>query len=157
MRYPSQSNTSRAPSLFIILIIIHTYFYHRPLPQVQVVWISKKEIFFCVFNALFNLMTSTVSRGGCQMVHFHFENPNFGGPWNSIFYNHLEYLQPFGIIYCRFYLYFMAIWYKLCPDGILRPFGTFWYFVPRKIWQPWSTGGRGNKTYVKALKMKLKK
>jgi hypothetical protein len=43
------------------------------------------------------------------------------------FYGHLE--------------YFKAIWYNLWQFGIvcgyLVYFSPFWYFVPRKIWQPW--------------------
>jgi hypothetical protein len=41
----------------------------------------------------------------------------------GIFYGHLVYvgiLWPFGI-FCGYFVYFF----------------TFWYFVPRKIWQPW--------------------
>jgi hypothetical protein len=44
---------------------------------------------------------------------------NFGGSCNGIFYGHL--------------VHFTAIWYILWSFSI---FSTFWYVVPRKIWQP---------------------
>jgi hypothetical protein len=31
-------------------------------------------------------------------------------------------------------VYYMGIWYIMWEFGIFFP---FWYFVPRKIWQPW--------------------
>jgi hypothetical protein len=70
---------------------------------------------------------------GCQMVCFQTKNPNFGKFWRvwlckilGIFYDHL--------------VYFMAIWNILWPFGIfcgnLVYWSPFWYFGPRKIWQP---------------------
>jgi hypothetical protein len=41
-------------------------------------------------------------------------------------------LWPFGIFYGHL-VYFAVIWYTY-----LSP---FWYFGPRKIWQPWSVDG----------------
>jgi hypothetical protein len=44
-------------------------------------------------------------------------------------------------IFCALLIYFMVTWYRLCPFGPvcghLAYFPPFWYFVPRKIWQPW--------------------
>jgi hypothetical protein len=40
---------------------------------------------------------------------------------------------PFGLFY-GYFAYFVAIWYILWLFGI---FFSFWYVVPRKIWQPW--------------------
>jgi hypothetical protein len=68
---------------------------------------------------------------------------NFGGSCNGrclytlwpfgIFYGHLVYftaiwstLKPFGI-FCGHLVFFIAKWY----------FFLLWYFVERKIWQPW--------------------
>jgi hypothetical protein len=37
-------------------------------------------------------------------------------------------------------VYFVVIGYSSLPFGMYRSFGvffTFWYIVPRKIWQPW--------------------
>jgi hypothetical protein len=47
----------------------------------------------------------------------------------GIFYGHLVHFT----VFCN--RYFMDIWYGLCAFGIFFP---FWYFVPRKIWQPCS-------------------
>jgi hypothetical protein len=70
---------------------------------------------------------------GCQMVCFQTKNPNLGKFWRVyIFYDHLVYftaigntLWPFGL-FCGHLVYFPPL---------------FWYFVPRKIWQPWVGGG----------------
>jgi hypothetical protein len=54
---------------------------------------------------------------GCQIVYFQTKNPNLGilgGPWNVfVFYDHLEYLRPFGIIYGRLWSFgiFFPYWY----------------------------------------------
>jgi hypothetical protein len=42
-------------------------------------------------------------------------------------------MKDIGILH-RHLVYFTAIWYSLWLFGIVFP---FWYFVPRKIWQPW--------------------
>jgi hypothetical protein len=71
---------------------------------------------------------------GCQMVSFKTKNPNLGKFWRALD--------------LKMFTYFMAIWNSLQTFGdILWPFGIFcgnlvyfspfWYFVPRKIWQPW--------------------
>jgi hypothetical protein len=53
----------------------------------------------------------------------------------------LSILRPNCIVYCHL-VYFVVIWYIF---SILAYFTTFfgiffpfWYFVPRKIWQPWT-------------------
>jgi hypothetical protein len=46
----------------------------------------------------------------------------------GIFYDHLVYFTAIGNILWPFHLF--------C--GHLVYFPPFWYFVPRKIWQPWS-------------------
>jgi hypothetical protein len=65
------------------------------------------------------------------MVYFHAKNPtlgNFGGLGMKkmlVFYFHLE--------------YFTVIWYFYGRLEYLRRFGiffSFWYAVPRRIWQP---------------------
>jgi hypothetical protein len=46
-----------------------------------------------------------------------------------IFYDHLVYFTAIGNSLWRFGIFF----------GHLVYFSVFWYFVPRKIWQPCST------------------
>jgi hypothetical protein len=56
---------------------------------------------------------------------------NFGGSCNLRCWYILWTLGPFyGLL-----LYFMHIWYSSWYFGKFLP---FWYFVPRKIWQPWT-------------------
>jgi hypothetical protein len=72
---------------------------------------------------------------GCQMVCFQTKNPNFGEILEGLA------MENLGIFYDHM-VYFTAI------RNILRPFGIFydhllyispfWYFVPKKIWQPWN-------------------
>jgi hypothetical protein len=54
---------------------------------------------------------------------------NFGGSFNGKYW---YVLRPFVPFYC-YHKYVMAIWYNLWSFGTFFP---FWYFVPRKIWQP---------------------
>jgi hypothetical protein len=67
---------------------------------------------------------------GCQMVCFQTKNPNLGKFWRGLQWKIL--------------VYFMTVWFILRPleifYGHLVYFCPFWYFVPRKIWQPWSDG-----------------
>jgi hypothetical protein len=49
----------------------------------------------------------------------------------AIFYNHLAYFTAFGNI----------LWPIGIPCGNLVYFPSFWYFGPRKIWQPWLKTG----------------
>jgi hypothetical protein len=75
---------------------------------------------------------------GCQMIHFQTKISNSGKFWRvlqrkicmGIFY--VQLVNFTAILYI-----FVAIWYILC---IYFP---FWYFVVRKIWQPWE--GNENK------------
>jgi hypothetical protein len=39
--------------------------------------------------------------------------------------------------------YFTDIWVILCA------FGTFWYHVPRKIWQPWIGAIRFGRKFIR--------
>jgi hypothetical protein len=62
---------------------------------------------------------------------FQTKNPNLGKFWRvamglGIFYDHLAYFTAIGNILWPFGI--------LC--GHLVYFSPFWYFVPRKIWQP---------------------
>jgi hypothetical protein len=49
-------------------------------------------------------------------------------------------LRRFGLFY-GLLIYLIVIWYVLWPAALpccyLLYFSTFWYIVPRKIWQPW--------------------
>jgi hypothetical protein len=66
----------------------------------------------------------------------YFQNKNFNlgnflGPCNGrCMYLGINY-DPFGLIYGHL-VYFMVIWCILWSFGI---FFSFWYDVPRKIWQ----------------------
>jgi hypothetical protein len=67
------------------------------------------------------------------MVFFQTKNPNLGKflrvlQWKMLvdFMAVRSILRPFGV-FCGHMNYFMFIWYT---------FFSFWYFVPRKIWQP---------------------
>jgi hypothetical protein len=69
------------------------------------------------------------------MVCFQTKNPNLGKFWGVLQYKILVYfaniwsiLRPLEIFY-GLLVYFVVIWY-------ISP--RFWYFVPRKIWQPCS-------------------
>jgi hypothetical protein len=70
---------------------------------------------------------------GCQMVCFQTKNPNLGKFWR--------------VLLCKILVYFMTIWSSLRPLEIFYGnlvhfveigyiFPRFWYFGPRKIWQP---------------------
>jgi hypothetical protein len=68
---------------------------------------------------------------GCQMVYFQTKKPNLGKFWSvCIAMDDVGiFLCPFGRFYAHL-VYALAIWY-ICQ---------FWYFVARKIWQPWWGG-----------------
>jgi hypothetical protein len=69
-----------------------------------------------------------VANQGCQMVCFQTKNPNLG--------------KFSRVLQWKVLVYFMTIWSILRPleicYGHLAYFSPFWYFVPRKIWQPCS-------------------
>jgi hypothetical protein len=46
---------------------------------------------------------------------------------------HMYILRPFGMIYGRLVLYYIAVWYGSWSFGIFCRFGMF---GPSKIWQP---------------------
>jgi hypothetical protein len=54
-------------------------------------------------------------------------------------------MEDYGLFYGHLVL-FTVFCYLLWTFGIVRGnlvyFFPFWYFVPRKIWQPWSAFGR---------------
>jgi hypothetical protein len=56
----------------------------------------------------------------------------------GIFYDHLVYFRPIGNM--------------LWPFGIfcdhVEYFSPFWYFVPRKIWQPWMPSPRWSQLLI---------
>jgi hypothetical protein len=67
------------------------------------------------------------------MICFQTKNPNFGKLFGGLA------MENLGIFY-EYLVYFTAIANILWPFGIvcghLLYFPPFWYFVPRKIWQP---------------------
>jgi hypothetical protein len=68
---------------------------------------------------------------GCQMVYFLPKNHNFGLFWEARFGIFHVLSVYFVVIWCM--LCAMTIWYILWSLGAFFP---FWYFAPRKIWQP---------------------
>jgi hypothetical protein len=65
---------------------------------------------------------------GCQTVCFQTKNPNLGKFWR--------------VLQWKMMVYFMNTWSILWTLGIVRgnlvyTYFPFWYFVPRKILQPW--------------------
>jgi hypothetical protein len=76
---------------------------------------------------------------------FQTKNPNLGKFWRVLQWKILVYFmiiwsisRPFEI-FCGHLVYFVVIWYI---------FPHFWYFVPRKIWQPWLKGFAMEKTHL---------
>jgi hypothetical protein len=74
----------------------------------------------------------TLLKQGCQMVCFQTKNPNLGQFWKVMQWKILVYfmdtwsiLRSFVIFY-RHLVELVVIWYIF----------PFWYFVPKKIWQP---------------------
>jgi hypothetical protein len=75
-------------------------------------------------------------------------NPNLEIFCEALEWKMLVYLFPkywwvlylYGIYHSQ-YVVFLVIWYILWPIGMccgpLAYLSTFWYVVPRKIWQPW--------------------
>jgi hypothetical protein len=55
----------------------------------------------------------------------------------GIFYYHLVYFTAIGNILCAFGIF--------CGNLIYFP--PFWYFGPRKIWQPWLSDERRNEPF----------
>jgi hypothetical protein len=81
-------------------------------------------------NIFFNLVKRCWLQQGCEMVCFQTKNLNLG--------------KFCRVLLWKILVYFMTIWSILQPFGIfcgnLVYFSPFWYFGPRKIWQPWATG-----------------
>jgi hypothetical protein len=66
-----------------------------------------------------------ISHQCCQMAYFQTKNTNLGKFWKVLHLKMLIFFTPF--------FYFTAKWYILWSFCI---FCMFWYFAPRKIWQP---------------------
>jgi hypothetical protein len=67
------------------------------------------------------------------MVYFYTKNPNLDKYWEGLRMENvcIHILCPFKICICILWSFgnFVVIWYvNVSP---------FWYFVSRKIWQPW--------------------
>jgi hypothetical protein len=73
-----------------------------------------------------------------KVVCFQNQKPKFGNILEGLA------MEDFGKFYSRL-VYFTVISYILRPFGIfcghLGIFFSFWYFVPRKIWQLWPATG----------------
>jgi hypothetical protein len=65
-------------------------------------------------------------------------------------------MEDIGILYGHF-VHFTVFCYILWAFGIVRGnlvyFSPFWYFVPRKIWQPWQEFAEYIPTLQKIKKM----
>jgi hypothetical protein len=87
-----------------------------------------------------SLQCSASTYQGCQMGNFQTKNPI----WLNLDGLAMEdvgiFNLPFGL-FCGNSVYFVAIWYTYVRYGYLVIFSPFWYFVPRKIWQPWHLCG----------------
>jgi hypothetical protein len=77
---------------------------------------------------------------GCQMVCFLTKNPNFGKFWRVLQWKMLVYMYNGGLVHFTVFCYIS--WTFGIVRGNLVYFSTFWYFVPRKIWQPWLADSR---------------
>jgi hypothetical protein len=70
------------------------------------------------------------------MVYFQTKNPNLGKFWRVLQWKMLVYFrETWSIVFCY------VLWTFGVVRGNLVYFFPFWYFVPRKIWQPWFTAG----------------
>jgi hypothetical protein len=81
------------------------------------------------------------------MVCFQTKYPNLVNFWKDhamenlgIFYDHLDYFRAIVIFLWQFGIF--------C--GNLVYFSPFWYFGPRKIWQPWLETGRPDELVKKS-------
>jgi hypothetical protein len=70
---------------------------------------------------------------GCQMVCFQNKNPNLGKLWRVLQWKMLFNFMDTWSILCMVFCYILWIF------GVVRGISPFWYCVPRKIWQPWSS------------------
>jgi hypothetical protein len=89
-------------------------------------FLKKSRNTFWISNACWNQ--------GCQMVCFQTKNPNLGKFWRVLQWKIMVFFMDTWSI-------FTAFCYILWTFGIVRGnlvyYFPFWYFVPRKIWQPW--------------------
>jgi hypothetical protein len=87
----------------------------------------------CFFIRIWNFVLKSLFHQGCQMVSFQTKNPNLGKFWKALDWKMLKYFRAIWNI-------FTDIWDILWPFGTfcvhLVHFSRFWYYVPRKIWQP---------------------
>jgi hypothetical protein len=76
---------------------------------------------------------------GCQMVCFRIKNPNLGKFWRVLHRKMLVHFMDTCLV--RFTVFCYILWTFGIVCGNLVYFFPFWYFVPRKIWQPWPAHG----------------
>jgi hypothetical protein len=67
---------------------------------------------------------------GCQMVWFPTKNPNLGKFWRVLHWKMMVCFMD-TTVFCY------ILWTFDTVRGNLVYFSLFWFFVPRKIWQPW--------------------
>jgi hypothetical protein len=68
------------------------------------------------------------------MVCFQTKNPNLGKFWRVLQWKMLVYFMDPFTVFCY------ILWTFGTVRGNLAYIFPFWYFVPRKIWQPWCSG-----------------
>jgi hypothetical protein len=74
------------------------------------------------------------SEQGCQMVCFQTKNPNFGKFWMVLQWKMLVYfMDTWSIV--RSFVIPISLTFGIVHCNLVYCF-PFWYFVPRKIWQP---------------------
>jgi hypothetical protein len=73
---------------------------------------------------------------GCQMVCFQTKNANLDKFWRALQWKMLVYVFYGHLVHFTVLCYILLAFGKV--RGKLVYFIPFWYFVPRKIWQPWT-------------------
>jgi hypothetical protein len=76
-----------------------------------------------------------LARAGLPDVCFQTKNPNLGKLWRVLQWKMLVYFMDTWSILRSFGIH--ILWTFGIVRGNLVYFPPFWYFVPRKIWQPW--------------------
>jgi hypothetical protein len=117
--------------------------------------VSRRVARWCVFKPKIQIWVNFGGscNGRCRYILVNFGGScngrcwyilvNFGGSCNGRCWYILWTLGPFyGLL-----LYFMDIWYRSWKFGKFFP---FWYFVLRKIWQPWSRARTHSKDYIRS-------
>jgi hypothetical protein len=82
---------------------------------------------------------------GCQMVSFQTKHPNLGIFWRTLEWKLFLYIVCSFVKYFDHWVYLMGIW-QFCSHLVY--FSPLWYFLPRKIWQPWARARQKNPSAI---------